>query len=166
MIRRKLKGNPGCYFCTDLETYEHLFFECQLEEWSGVSLLYASNRMSGHDLMNNSGHRSKLLFLEGRTFTCLVLLLFAGVFGSSGTECVFKRNLLGTPVKSFAPCVRSCVIGQIRWRLNQKAITVGVDLMMQTVLQLLVKKEVPIPALMDKEDEVEDAPIEPDEPMN
>jgi hypothetical protein len=105
MIRRKLKGNPGCYFCTDLETYEHLFFECQLEEWSGVSLLYASNRMSGHDLMNNSGHRSKLLFLEGRTFTCLVLLLFAGVFGSSGTECVFKRNLLGTPVKSFAPCV-------------------------------------------------------------
>jgi hypothetical protein len=57
-----------------------------------VSLLYASNRMSGHDLMTNSSHGSKMLSLQGRTFTCLVLLLFARRFGSLGTECVFKRN--------------------------------------------------------------------------
>jgi hypothetical protein len=37
----------------------------------------------------------------------------------------------------------------------QKVITAGVDMMPQTVMWL-----------MDREDEVEDAPVEPDEPMN
>jgi hypothetical protein len=28
MVRKKWKGNHGCYFCGSLETVDHLFFIC------------------------------------------------------------------------------------------------------------------------------------------
>jgi hypothetical protein len=51
MLRRNWQGDPSCYFCIDLETVDHLFFECPIAKviWGIVAICFHSCRPSSFD---------------------------------------------------------------------------------------------------------------------
>jgi hypothetical protein len=45
MLRKRWKGNPGCYFCGDVETVNHLMFTCPVAKviWGFIDLCFNQN---------------------------------------------------------------------------------------------------------------------------
>jgi hypothetical protein len=45
MLRKRWKGNPGCYFCGDVKTVNHLMFTCPVAKviWGFIAVCFKQN---------------------------------------------------------------------------------------------------------------------------
>jgi hypothetical protein len=50
MVKRKWVGNPSCMFCSQIETREHLFFQCPIVKcvWGIVGGCFGTRSIPGN----------------------------------------------------------------------------------------------------------------------
>jgi hypothetical protein len=46
MIARKWQGDPGCYFCDEMETVDHLLFDCPISKvvWRVIAICFGQKQ--------------------------------------------------------------------------------------------------------------------------
>jgi hypothetical protein len=93
MTKRKWTGNPTCVFYNQLETRDHLFFQCNVARcvWGIVATCFGTNNIPSN-IQQYKWWIQKLV-PNGKTFITLALLLYVGLYGRDETELYLTRRL-------------------------------------------------------------------------
>jgi hypothetical protein len=60
MVKRKWKGNPGCYFSTCPETTDHILFECLIAKVVWGVIVICFNQKVRHGSYEKNGNGSQM----------------------------------------------------------------------------------------------------------
>jgi hypothetical protein len=93
MTKRKWTGNPTCVFCNQLETRDHLFFQCSVARcvWGTVAMCFGANNIPSN-IQQYKWWIQKLIPMGGPSIT-LALQRYVGLFGRDEIELCLTRRL-------------------------------------------------------------------------
>jgi hypothetical protein len=120
MVRRNYQGDPCCYFCSDPESSDHLFFECPIARvvWGVIAVCFAQNSRPSYvqywRWINGALPGGEKFHMFGLAAICWA------IWKCRNREFVLIRNPLRILVKSSLLHALLCAIGQVytRWRLS------------------------------------------------